>query len=150
MTLACQAVPTGQVIDDYCEAYRPHFSEVRIIEFFKLILLGFLSPMKRKSMPTIAHYVGVESHQSLHHFLTQSPWLVSDLQDHRLQRTLEWLGGRSIYLLVDETGDSKKGKTTDYVARQYIGRLGKIENRDVKFIPMALDAYLNPVLLSLE
>ncbi|NJM00150.1 MAG: IS701 family transposase [Synechococcaceae cyanobacterium RM1_1_27] len=128
MTLARQALPTLQVIDDYCEAYRPHFPEVRSFEFFKLILLGLLSPMKRKSLPAIARHVGVESHQSLHHFLTQSPWLVSGLQAHRLQRTLEWLGGRSIYLLVDETGDPKKGKSTDYVARQYIGRLGKIEN----------------------
>ncbi|MCJ2543440.1 hypothetical protein JX360_11055 [Synechococcus bigranulatus str. 'Rupite'] len=47
--------------------------------------------MKRKSLPVIAPHVGVESHQSLHHFLTQSPWLVSGLQAHRLQRTLEWL-----------------------------------------------------------
>ena len=29
---------------------------------------------------------------------------------------------------MDETGDRKKGNTTDYVKRQYIGNLGKIEN----------------------
>jgi SRSO17 transposase len=29
---------------------------------------------------------------------------------------------------VDETGDKKKGHSTDYVKRQYIGNLGKIEN----------------------
>lgn len=28
---------------------------------------------------------------------------------------------------MDETGDKKKGHTTDYVARQYIGKLGKID-----------------------
>jgi DDE superfamily endonuclease len=28
---------------------------------------------------------------------------------------------------IDETGDKKKGKTTDDVARQYIGNLGKID-----------------------
>jgi SRSO17 transposase len=33
-----------------------------------------------------------------------------------------------VVLLIDETGDEKKGKTTDYVARQYIGNLGKTEN----------------------
>lgn len=31
-------------------------------------------------------------------------------------------------LVIDETGDRKKGKTADYVNRQYIGNLGKIEN----------------------
>jgi SRSO17 transposase len=35
---------------------------------------------------------------------------------------------RPFILCIDETGDKKKGKTTDYVARQYIGNLGKIEN----------------------
>ena len=31
-------------------------------------------------------------------------------------------------LCFDETGDRKKGKTTDYVAHQYIGNLGKLAN----------------------
>ena len=31
-------------------------------------------------------------------------------------------------LLIDETGDCKKGKSTDYVKRQYIGNVGKKEN----------------------
>jgi SRSO17 transposase len=30
--------------------------------------------------------------------------------------------------IIDETGDRKKGNKTDYVKRQYIGNLGKIEN----------------------
>jgi SRSO17 transposase len=38
------------------------------------------------------------------------------------------LAGREITLIIDETGDRKKGETTDYVKRQYIGNLGKIEN----------------------
>ena len=31
-------------------------------------------------------------------------------------------------LIIDETGDKKKGNKTDYVKRQYIGNLGKMEN----------------------
>jgi SRSO17 transposase len=31
-------------------------------------------------------------------------------------------------LCIDETGDRKKGRTTDYVAHQYIGNLGKLAN----------------------
>ncbi len=38
------------------------------------------------------------------------------------------LKGQSFKLVIDETGDKKKGKHTNYVARQYIGNLGKIEN----------------------
>ena len=38
------------------------------------------------------------------------------------------LGGRGFTLCIDETGERKKGNTTDYCARQYIGNVGKIEN----------------------
>lgn len=38
------------------------------------------------------------------------------------------LGGREIVLIIDDTGDRKKGKKTAYVKRQYIGNLGKVEN----------------------
>ena len=41
------------------------------------------------------------------------------------------MAGREITLIIDETGDRKKGETTDYVKRQYIGNLGKIEKEIV-------------------
>jgi SRSO17 transposase len=41
---------------------------------------------------------------------------------------LQVLAGRKLILLIDETGDCKKGKSTDYVKRQYIGNVGKKEN----------------------
>lgn len=34
----------------------------------------------------------------------------------------------SITVAIDETGDRKKGKKTDYVARQYLGSIGKIDS----------------------
>lgn len=42
--------------------------------------------------------------------------------------TQKVLNDRSLILLIDETGDCKKGKSTDYVKRQYIGNVGKKEN----------------------
>jgi SRSO17 transposase len=41
---------------------------------------------------------------------------------------MQVLQEREIILLIDETGDKKKGNKTDYVKRQYIGNLGKTEN----------------------
>ncbi|WP_416212131.1 transposase [Nostoc sp. DedQUE08] len=38
------------------------------------------------------------------------------------------IGEREIILCIDKTGDKKKGKSTDYVTRQYTGNLGKTEN----------------------
>jgi SRSO17 transposase len=38
------------------------------------------------------------------------------------------VNGRTLILLIDETGDCKKGNSSDYVKRQYIGNMGKKEN----------------------
>lgn len=62
------------------------------------------------------------------HFVTESPWQVEDLREQRLKLILQVLQGREINLIIDETGDRKKGSKTDYVKRQYIGNLGKVEN----------------------
>ena len=55
--------------------------------------------------------------------MTQSPWEVSELTQQRLKTILQVLQGQEIIVIVDETGDKKQGKSTDYVKRQYIGNL---------------------------
>lgn len=126
--LARDAHPTAPVIDEYCAEYKDLFKEVRSYECFKYLHLGIISSIKRKSLPEIAKTVGVISAQSLHHFMANSPWSVDELQQKRLKKILKILKGQTITLIIDETGDRKKGKKTDYVARQYLGSVGKIDN----------------------
>jgi len=111
----CHARPTLSFVDEYCQLYQSLFAEVRSFEAFKLLHLGLISELKRKSLPAIAKAVGVKEPQSLHHFLTESPWSVQQFRQERLKLILELLKGAAIILLIDETGDRKKGKTTDYV-----------------------------------
>ena len=68
-----------------------------------------ISDIKRKSLPAIARVVGLENEQSLHHFLTASPGSVKGLEGRRLRVILDMLNGREIILIIDETGDQKKG-----------------------------------------
>lgn len=119
---------TVQCVDTYCEMYRDLFVEVRAYESFKYLQLGLISDLKRKSLPAIAKAVGKTNAQGLHHFISQSPWQGEDLEKRRLKIILAILEEREIVVMIDETGDKKKGKKTDYVKRQYIGNLGKIEN----------------------
>ncbi len=119
---------TIKFVDDYCEWYRKLFPEVRSFEAFKYLHVGMISDIKRKSLPEIARVVGLSNEQGLLHFLTESPWEIEELRKSRLNLILQVLAGREITLIIDETGDRKKGNTTDYVKRQYIGNLGKIEN----------------------
>ena len=119
---------TVSFVDSYCALYKHLFSEVRSYESFRDLHLGMISDIKRKTLPEIARVVGRENHQGLHHFLGESPWAASKLSQQRLKTILQVLKGQEIIVLVDETGDKKKGHSTDYVKRQYIGNLGKIEN----------------------
>jgi SRSO17 transposase len=128
MTERRQAAPTVKFVDEYCQWYQRLFPEVRSYEAFKYLHLGMISEIKRKSLPEIGKFVGLHNEQSLLHFVTESPWQVEDLREQRLKLILQVLQGREINLIIDETGDRKKGKKTDYVKRQYIGNLGKVEN----------------------
>ena len=128
MSPSRSAIPTIQFVDEYSQLYVDLFPQVRSYEAFKYLHLGMMSEIKRKSLPAIAKAVGLSSHQNLHHFLTESPWTRASLSRRRLELTLQMLAGRSLILLIDETGDCKKGNSTDYVKRQYIGNVGKNEN----------------------
>ena len=108
--------------------YRSIFPEVRSFEAFKYLHVGMLSDIKRKTLPALARLVGLDNEQPLHHFLSESPWDLTDLRYRRLALIYQVLSGREIILIIDGTGDRKKGNTTDYVKRQYIGNLGKVEN----------------------
>lgn len=128
MSTARKARPTIRFVDEYCQLYAGLFPEVRSFEAFKLLHLGMISEIKRKSLPAIAKAVGIDNQQNLHHFLSESPWSTQQLRQKRLELILKVVKGRTLILLIDETGDCKKGKSTDYVKRQYIGNVGKKEN----------------------
>lgn len=87
-----------------------------------------ISDLKRKPLPAIAKAVGLVNEQGLHNLLTESPWSVSWLRQRHLNLILELTQKQPMILLIDETGDCKKGDRTDYVKRQYIGNVGKREN----------------------
>ena len=99
-----------------------------IMNVSNIYVTGIISPIKRKLLPEIAKVVRISSPQSLHHFIANSPWSVEELKKRRLSSTKKALKGEKIIVVVDETGDRKKGKKTDYVARQYLGSIGKIDN----------------------
>ena len=111
--LARDAHSTAPMIDDYCVEYKNLFKEVRSYECFKYLHLGIISSLPKKSLPEIAKTVGMISAQSLHHFIANSPWSVDELKSKRLSKILKALNGQAITVVIDETGDRKKGKKTD-------------------------------------
>lgn len=94
---------------------REIFPEVRSKKCFKWLHLGIISEIKRKTLPAIAKTVEITNAQPLHHFLSRSPWSVEKLRKKRMEMLLKALRTAKFILVIDETGDRKKGKTTDYV-----------------------------------
>lgn len=122
------AHPTVSLMDEYCAEDKDVFKEVRNYECFKYLHLGIMSAIKRKSLPEIAKVVSINSAQSLHHFIANSDWSVAQLRQRRFKKLKKALDGNKITVVIDETGDRKKGKKTDYVARQYLGSVGKVDH----------------------
>lgn len=52
-----EPVATVGFIDDYCQAYRPWFADVRNFESFKFLHLEMLSEVPHKSLPAISRLV---------------------------------------------------------------------------------------------
>ena len=126
MTRIRAATHTVACIDEYCAHYRSVFHNVRHFEQFTQLELGMLAETKRKSLPRLAKTVQGD-HQALHHFLANADWSMEELRAIRLQLTREALAGRPFVLCLDETGDRKQGRTTDYAASQYLGGLHRVE-----------------------
>ena len=121
-------VATVGFVDEYCLLYRSVFDDVRSYECFKWLHVGMISALARKTLPEIAKLIGLKDGQSLHHFLRDAVWDVAQVRAMRLQLIRQQIGTCPITLCIDETGAVKKGEATDYVAKQYIGNLGKTAN----------------------
>lgn len=94
--------------------------------------LSGLVQAPKKNMERMEEKVPQSNEQALQHFVTNSPWDEQALLKRVATEGNKLLGGTNdSCLLIDETSFVKKGKKSVGVARQYCGRLGKIENCQV-------------------
>ena len=151
MTRTRPATPTVAFIDQYCAQYRSLFSNVRHFEQFTALHVGLLAETRRKTLPRLGKTVHADP-QALHHFLTKASWSVTGLRAKRLDLVRQALGETPFILRIDETGDHKKGHTTDYAASQYIGNLHTLANGVVSVNAYGLlgDNHLSPALPHLQ
>jgi SRSO17 transposase len=91
-------------------------------EQFTALHLGVLAETRHKSLPRLGKTVHGDP-QAWHHFLANAEWSVTDRRTKRLELLRQALGETPFILCIDETGDGKKGHSTDYVAHEYIGNL---------------------------
>lgn len=84
---------------------------------------------RRRNIERIRDVVPGSDEQALHHFIANSPWDHRPVLNRVAQDANALLGGtENSFLVIDETGFPKKGRDSVGVARQWCGRLGKVDN----------------------
>ncbi|WP_316784797.1 IS701 family transposase [Streptomyces sasae] len=95
------------------------------------LVLGLLSDLPRKNCWTLAEYAGDATPDGMQHLLHRAKWDADAVRDDIRAYVVEHLHDDEAVLVVDETGDLKKGTATVGVQRQYTGTAGRIENAQV-------------------
>jgi hypothetical protein len=137
MTARLPCAPAPGPLEDYARGFDDLFSIVAQRRGFREYLQGLLLPGDRNK--TLTGLVGTEPvvgaqaapAQRLQFFLSESSWDAAVVNRRRLDLlwAVEDLRPHAQgVLIVDDTGDRKAGSHTAYVARQYLGSIGKIDN----------------------
>jgi len=109
----------------------PRFGRVEPRQLARDAVAGLMSGLAVKNCWTLAEHAGHDSPDGLQHLLRKATWDTDGVRDDLRRFVLERLGATDAVLVVDETGDVKKGVHTVGVQRQYTGTAGRIENAQV-------------------
>jgi SRSO17 transposase len=97
----------------------------------RAFVLGLLAGLRRKNCWTIAEQAGDVTPDGMQHLLAAARWDADAVRDDVRAYVAEHLGCADAVLVVDETGDVKKGRASAGVQRQYSGTAGRVENCQV-------------------
>jgi SRSO17 transposase len=117
----------GEVIDRIA----PRFARYEPLRHAASLMQGLLAPLERKNCWTIAEHRGHTSPHALQHLLGRARWDADGVRDDLRGYVVDHLGDPGAVLVIDETGDLKKGTASVGVQRQYTGTAGRIENAQV-------------------
>lgn len=119
--------------DRLLERLAGRFARVETRRRTRGFLLGLLADLPRKNCWSIAEHAGDRDPHGMQHLLGRASWDTDGVRDDLRDYVTSGLGdddGAAV-LVVDETGDLKKGSCTVGVQRQYTGTAGRIENAQV-------------------
>src|SRR5262245_18316308 len=95
-------------------------------------LQGLFEAYRKKNMERMAEVVPECDYQSLQHFISHSQWDARAVLNQvavEADRHLGWSADTGFF--IDESSFAKKGEKSVGVARQWNGRLGKVDNSQV-------------------
>ena len=131
------------------KSYNEHFQSYRhsVSEKARQYACGLMQAGARKNMDRMAEVIPDSRSRHLQQFLTHSKWDAREVIDHVAQDADQLLGSEHrTGFIIDESSFEKQGKMSVGVARQWLGRFGKVDNGQVAvFAALAKDKYTTPV-----
>jgi SRSO17 transposase len=114
-------------LDRFLERYRPLMSRSEQRAHMGVYLEGLLSSLERKSVEPIATMHGLYR-RPLQHYIGAGSWSDGAVRNEMRAHLVEELGDPGGVFVLDGSGFHKQGVDSVGVARQWCGRLGKIDN----------------------
>jgi SRSO17 transposase len=128
-------------LDELMGRVAGRFARVEPRRRARAFVRGLLADLPRKNCWTIAEHAGDPNPDGMQHLLARAVWDEDRVRDDIRDYVVEHLGDPEATLVVDETGDLKKGTHTVGVQRQYTGTAGRVENAQVAvYLVYATDA----------
>src|SRR6266545_45793 len=120
-----------ELLDELLGRVAGRFGRVDLRWRARAFVRGLLADLPPKNCWTIAEHAGDASPDGMQHLLGRAVWDHDKVRDDVRDYVTEHLGDPEAVLVVDETGDLKKGTMTVGVKRQYTGTAGRVENAQV-------------------
>ena len=118
-------------LDDLLGCVAARITRVEPRRRLRRFVVGMLAGLPRTNCWSLAEYAGERCPRGMQRLLSSASWdadaVLGDVRDW----VVAHLGEPGGILVVDETGDLKKGTMTVGVQRQYTGTAGRIENSQV-------------------
>jgi SRSO17 transposase len=119
------------MLDELLARVAGRFARVEPRRRVRAFVLGLLADLPRKNCWTIAEHAGEATPDGMQHLVERAVWDTDGVRDDLRDYVIDHLGDPGAVLVVDETGDVKKGSSTVGTQRQYTGTAGRIENAQV-------------------
>jgi SRSO17 transposase len=120
-----------ELLDELLGRVAGRFARADLRRRARAFVRGLLADLPRMNCWTIAEHAGDPNPDGMQHLLGRAVWDHDKLRDDVRDYVIDHLDDPGAVLVVDETGDLKKGTATVGVQRQYTGTAGRVENAQV-------------------
>jgi SRSO17 transposase len=117
-------------LERFLERYLPRFYRIEQHELARVVLQGKLSNLQRKTSEPIAYQAG-RQRKPVQHFVGAGCWDDESVMAELRQHVADELADPEAVLVLDPSAFPKSGADSCGVARQWCGRLGKVDNCQV-------------------